>query len=302
MGDHGGEETEVRKLPVWLTVKAAYRMFARSRSFAFKISIIPLVFSLLHAVMVTYVLSQTLNLRAEGELNIPPATVTLGFAFGLLTMLSLIPACTAWHRLILHDPALDDSGSLYSLGRPEFGYLVKGIAIALFAAIVAIPILGIVLAITIFYEVHTPWLTTAAMATALLLPGILLVRLMFILPAAALEDDYGIRDSWDASYGNTWRLFSTCVFAALPLLVIGTITRLYIPDAVTLFVINVALPALEMPELVFTTMLFTTALTQFVFTWAFIMIVASVQSFAYLYLMYEEPITLPGETTSPQSP
>jgi hypothetical protein len=51
-------------------------------------------------------------------------------------------------------------------------------------------------------------------------------RLSFVFPAAAVDENFGLRDSWRTTAGNAWRLIGAYLLAVLPMLAIAFVLML----------------------------------------------------------------------------
>lgn len=140
----------------------------------------------------------------------------------MLATLAVVPAATAWHRLILFGPQAEPPG--FRLGPRELRY---GLYLLLYCALVIIAAVPAGVAVffgaiglvalgvpVVFPEIET--LLATAAAIGMLVALFATVRMFLLFPGIAIGRGMGMRQAGQASRGNQFRLFLASVVPMLP--------------------------------------------------------------------------------------
>ncbi len=213
-------QAPVAQLPIWATVKATYRsVLAENLGRLPKAAFAPFLLSL--ALILVFAL------LFPGQFE--PATVGeephAGLADLVRALLGLVPYvifAVTWHRLVL----LGDAPSwLPSWRRRHWRFL--GYSLVLFGlAYLLLLALGLAGTVALWAlgsgpsgeEASVPMAVLSA-AAALLLGLVVawtVLRLSFVFPAAAVDEGYGLGDSWRQTRGQGLRLVAILVLIVLP--------------------------------------------------------------------------------------
>jgi len=281
----------VRKLPVWRTVKAAYLVLFHNPKLAIKLSLIPMALAILPLLIEAYLWSgMTLEELVQTQEAEGRAFFFLVWVLPIIQFLSMVPMITAWHRLVLLGHDHPEARIRYSISRTEWSYLGKGILFTL--------VLGLFMVVAIVI----PTVIGAAFGSALqgahiaivflalfaMLPVYAFIfRVSPVFPAAAIGEPLGFRESWRLTRGNTWRIFTTFILAALPTVIIMKLVGVIFEG---MFVLDPSAGAF--PD--FNDQLIVSAIH--VPLWIISACVGiSVWSWCYRFFVQKQPITLPGE-------
>lgn len=284
-----GDEVEVRKLPVWRTVKAAYLVILHNPKLAIKLAIIPLIFWTLPILIQSYLWSgMTLGdvaMSMQSDINI----VSLIYAISIVGFVAMIPMITAWHRLVILGHDHPKARISYSIQNTEWSYLWKAVLFILLCFLFMLPaiIVPIVigLAMSSMSGFHAALIIVVILAMLPIYAFILRASLVF--PAAAIGNSLGFRESWRLTKGNTWRVIFAIILAALPTTVVGMIVSIVLLGVYFFDPTTDVLPS-------FDTQLIASAIQ--VPIWIIGTCVGiSVWSWCYRFFVEGEPITLPGE-------
>ena len=133
----------------------------------------------------------------------------------IIMMVAGTAVLVAWHRAI----AAQDGGLRTALfGRRETHYLLLGIVmlVALY-----IPVIAMV-TITHFSPDQPQKVAITVLAAGFLVIAVSINRLILVFPAVALGlRDFGLKQSWTLTAGNTWRLFLGVIACSAPPMVIS---------------------------------------------------------------------------------
>jgi len=133
----------------------------------------------------------------------------------VIMMVAGTAVLVAWHRAI----AGDDSGPRTALfGRREARYLVLGIVmlVALYIPVIAM------MAITHLSPDQPQKISISVLAAGFLVIAVSINRLILVFPAVALGmRNFGLKQSWTLTAGNTWRLFMGVIACSAPPMVIS---------------------------------------------------------------------------------
>jgi hypothetical protein len=171
--------------------------------------------------------------RQFDPIEVPLDAAVLGGVALVMTLatVAMVPAATAWHRLILWGPAVEPGH--YRLGRRELRYGLYLLAYCALIIATAAPVggtvfygaLGLVaLGIPIGFDAIEPLLeaaTAAGMAIALFAT----VRLFLLFPDVAIGSAMKLREAGRASRGNQLRLFVASMIPMGPVVLIRLATE-----------------------------------------------------------------------------
>lgn len=208
-------------IPVWNTAGEVYAAFWALRGRLLAIAVWPFILWLAQ-------LGLTLGAdQLDPETLWPTATILLGL---LLWIAGYTLFSVAWHReVLLRSGGESASPAAWSRRHLRFvGYLMA-IFFLIFLAIVAAAVAAVLMAYLFGLDatVLTSPPTIVAGGIALIaMPWLIFARLGFVLPATAVGERYGFRDSWRNTRGNALRLvflglITTLHLTILSLVVIG---------------------------------------------------------------------------------
>ncbi|MEQ8665312.1 MAG: hypothetical protein RIC16_06275 [Rhodospirillales bacterium] len=278
-----------RPLPVWQTVKASYLVLFRNAGLALKLGFIPLVFGIIVAI---YTFTETIESGRETEVTI---TVDLAFlsysgpVIPLLNALLLVPAITAWHRLVLLGRDDPKSNLRYRIARAELAYVGRTLIAVILVLFVSLPI-----TIPLLWFSASLASSIGPFVLFLIVPASAVLmafcqRLALVFPATAISSKFSFIKSWEASENNTWRLFLALVITHFPFWVLNNLHPISNDAYFLLF--SVALEPGPIAAAIF--QVFGT------FVWiASVFVMTSMWSWSYRYLVEGEDIVLPGERTA----
>lgn len=192
---HTPPPAAIRALPIGETARLAYATVFGQIGLVFKAAVFPFVLSMLLVGLAT---------------SVPPT----GFLSGLFLILSFVPYTlfgVAWHRVSLLGPAAAAPQVIPAWRRRHFRFLVYAVGVMLILYVLSIPVFA---------------LTVTAAAGALigalgaLALFALMLRLSFVFPAIAVDEQYGLNHSWAHTKGQTLRLLAVMALVALPMMVL----------------------------------------------------------------------------------
>ena len=217
----------VANLPIFASVAAVFRTVLTENLRYFPRAVLaPLLLSLLFLL---------LQIRfgpplppAEGEA--PPTPGLIDFLLSLAGLLPYVIFWVAWHRLVLLGPAQGLPSYQPSWRGRHFFYFGYTL---LLGAIAGIIFLFLGFAASVLLPSPAPGaepgnaqilLALAVMIVLLLVVGWFTLRLSFVLPARALDEAYGISDSWRQTRGQGLRILAVLIIVqaiiAIPSVVI----------------------------------------------------------------------------------
>ena len=210
------------KLLLWPTVRLAYATYFAHFGEGLKIAALwlPLVAGIaatagwLQATLIAEVLA---NPRAPIDVAQPAHLLMLGYARNFLLAFAAVSGAVAWHRLLLLNEVPRFGGR--NIGtRSLWRYVGVALLICLIAAlplvIVLVPmaLLGLLPAVG-----KAPPAEFAIIALAYLAGVVLTMRLSLLLPARATGNaTLSLKDAWQRSRGNTWRLLGGIIVCGVP--------------------------------------------------------------------------------------
>jgi hypothetical protein len=206
--------SELRKLPVWPTVRASYAIVLRNFGQLVRISWLWLLILLLIN-MAMHWLDWSSSPEAGGTGTMVTAIVSLA---GLIYLPALASVEVAWHRLILLGERVE--GACYlRLDRIVWRY-------ALAIAALSVPILAPLLLVGIFVAYYSlPPQDIDLQSSPVVVGGfgvgaiaaVLVQRISTVLPSIALGESLSLMNAWRAARGNTTPLLYAHAFCGLPL-------------------------------------------------------------------------------------
>jgi hypothetical protein len=233
----------VATLPILATTGAAFRsvLLDNIRHFP-RAALAPVLISLL-----LLLVQVRFGLLPDPEATPGPGEPGLGglpepsFGRVLISLAGVVPYvvfAVAWHRLILLGPAAGQPSWLPSWRGRHWRFLgyMLAIGVIVFGAAMVLALGGSLLGGLLFGALSGgeaaapgPGTRLAVLLVSLVFMvaiGWLLARLSFVLPARAVDERYGLRDSWNQTRGQGLRLLATFLLVqllvAIPsLLVVG---------------------------------------------------------------------------------
>jgi hypothetical protein len=219
------------KLPVLGTFKETYRaVFSEHLGDLPKASAVPFLLALVFTAAYMAVNLQDLSDVLAG--NDPSPEGATGSLLNLVLLpISFVPYvifAVAWHRLLLLGPGDAPATLVPSWKGCHWKYLWYGILVTIIVYGLLVVVLIPVIAIAAFSGMGYPGTTglswvaiTSFLAIALficLLPY-LYARWCLAFPAIAVDERFGLRDSWRLSRGQGWRIVAAAVLVVLPFVV-----------------------------------------------------------------------------------
>ncbi len=213
--------TAVQRVPVGRTMRAAYAAVFGSLGLLLKAAALPFLLSL-----------AIIGLSLTAAANPLPSFILVLAGFVPYTLFGV-----AWHRLTLLGPTEGApvafpswrrrhwrflgyvaimTGVIYSLSAPF------AIAVAKFSGNGTQGLALILLLLVVAVIVALPYLT---------------MRVSFVFPAAAVDEEYTLRNAWAHTHGQGFRLLATLIATALPMLAV-------------IWFVNTLLGALLLPDIV----------------------------------------------------
>ncbi len=214
MSQSGPPQEAVRKLPVFRTVAEANAMVFGN---------LP---SLAKAAALPFALSLGISFMAQGSAFSP----ALGLLFSLLGLIPETYFGVAWHRFVLLGAARAAPTSLPPLAPRHWRFL--GYAVVMLM-ITGLPYLGLVTAMQPLSEVEgqpAPELMADVFGNMLpylvllIVAFVLIIRFYFVFPAVAVDERYGLADSWRHTRGQALRLFLGQLVLVLPVALLAYLT------------------------------------------------------------------------------
>ncbi len=210
MSQQGPPQDALRKLPVFQTVAEANAMVFGS---------LP---SLAKAAALPFVMSLGISFMAQGTPFSPAWSLMLG-------LLGLIPDTyfgVAWHRYVLLGAKRAAPTTLPPIAPRHWRFL--GYAVVMLM-ITGLPGLGLRSAVQPLYEVQgqpAPELVTEVFGNMLpflallIFAFVLMLRLYFVFPAVAVDERYGLADSWRHTRGQALRLLLGQLILVIPVAIV----------------------------------------------------------------------------------
>lgn len=214
-------DAPVAKLPLWPTVRLAYATYFAHFGEGLKIAALwlPLVAGVaaiggwLQAALIAQLLA---NPQTAIDVAQPAHLLMLGYARNLLLAFAAVSGAVAWHRLLLLNEAPRFGGNIGT--RSLWRYVGAGLLICLIAALPPVIVLVPMALLGLLPSAgKAPPAEFAIIALAYLAGIVLMMRLSLLLPARATGNaTLSLKDAWQRSRGNTWRLLGGIVLCTVP--------------------------------------------------------------------------------------
>jgi len=207
----------IQRVPVFQTMRAAYTAVFSSLGLLVRAAALPLILSL-----VITGLSFTSG--------VPP------FLSFILIFVGFVPYTlfgVAWHRLTLLGPVAGAPDTFPSWRRRHWRFLSYVAFITGFTYLISVP-----LTIAVAQALKAGSMTlsmalvlfVAAVAFFILLSYVMM-RVSFVFPAAAVDENYTLAHSWSHTRNQGFRLMATLFVTAFPMLIaFGIVSSLLLPD------------------------------------------------------------------------
>ncbi len=205
----GGREARA-KLPLWATVKEAYRAIGANLPLLLRFAAVPFVLFLAADLCSYLLVSAAYPYVREFGVELPFTEEAAAHWLGRISAtLVLIPFAVQCYRLFLlgRDGVAKDG--LYRIGRESRGMLI--------VVIYAILVFDIPLEITNSYLDPESYAYLSALVIVSVIFFYFSVRLIFLVPAICLVEPWRLMTRWRQTRGNFWRLLGALTIALLPL-------------------------------------------------------------------------------------
>jgi hypothetical protein len=205
------------------------------------------------------------------------AQISFWVAEILITLLFVImvPAITAWHRLVLLGHNDRNARISYSVRSSEWQYLGNAALLILLPPLVMVPAAFLVISIS-----YSSYISIIIPIVLFILVCTCLLRLSLVLPAAAVGAPMSFRNSWDLTRGNTWHLIVISLLTFFPFAILeGLVVNIGASTGMLSIMIG------EIASSLLLTLVLAAELC----------VGISFLSWSYRYLVQEMPITLPDE-------
>ncbi len=190
------------KLPVFKTVAGAYRSVATRFG------------SVIEAAAVPYILSVVVT--GIAVLAVQNQNGALGGAIMFLNLAPYVLAGVAWYRLTLLGPVAGAPSLLQRWTRRHWRFL--GYAVAVLLVSYGIAITPVLVALAVIQDSTEPNLVLSLLVfPVIVINSYLIVRLSFVFPATAVDERYGLRESWLHTKRQGFRLLGTVVLTIVPM-------------------------------------------------------------------------------------
>lgn len=223
----------VSRLPIAATVTAAFASLAEHFPAVLRLFWFPFL-----AIAAADLTSRTVGMRQLDPLEVTQDAAVLGGVALVMTLatVAVVPAATAWHRLILFGPKA--APPRFHLGVKELRYALY---LVLYCAVVIAA--GVPSGLAVFYGalelvalgvpigfVDIESLVAAAAMVGMGLALFATVRLFLLFPGIAIGSRIGLREAGRASHGNQVRLFVASVIPMAPVSLLRALTET-VPEA-----------------------------------------------------------------------
>lgn len=152
-------------------------------------------------------------------------------AVTLISMIASLLAyalfAVAWHRRFLVGNEGQTVGAAMRWGRRQWRFIGRFVGlmviVAVFGSLVSIPVAVV--------STTAPILGVLAFFTVFVIVGLVYGRLLLVLPAAAMDDPIGFRDSAELTKGRSWLMFGIGILPPIPVLLAMAIVLNPLTDA-----------------------------------------------------------------------
>jgi hypothetical protein len=199
----------VATLPVGATVADAYRFTLQRIGQVAVAAVVPFVISMA---------ATTLGAGLGAGLGGGP----FEFVLGLVEVFAYAVFGVAWHRALLMQ---ESPPVIPQLGRRQLRFWLMSLLLALLISLLVGLPAGLLIG-------GLGAAGAGNMAPALLIVPMavlalyLAARFSFVFPAAAVDESFGLRESWQTTKGNGWRLIGAYILAFLPMLAAAAVLLL----------------------------------------------------------------------------
>ncbi len=208
----GPPPAAIQRVPVFQTMREAYRAVFTSLPLLFKAAALPFLLSL-------------------AILGLSFMTGDSAFLSFVLTVVGFVPYTlfgVAWHRLTLLGPSQGAPVAFPAWHRRHWRFLgyvatMTGLFYLLVLPFIAFGYGNLTAEGAAMVGTTMVFLALAVLAAIVTLPYVLL-RFSFVFPAAAVDEDYGLANAWAHTRGQGFRLLATLFVTALPMLIVIGIT------------------------------------------------------------------------------
>lgn len=208
-----------QKLPVFKIVAETYRSFFHNLRYLPQAALVPALLS-----VPLFWAHWNLHLQAVVDPTRVVESVALLFASYLAYLVIFVLFCVSWYRLILLGPATARPPALPFPRRRHwraFGYILLTLLLYLVATVIGVLALGSPANFETANTEGAESITTSLLQAlwglgAVAFTAYIALRLSFVFPAASVDEDYALRDSWRHTKGHTLRLFAVIFLVSLP--------------------------------------------------------------------------------------
>ena len=244
----GASDAPVTKLPLWRMIRLSYATFFEHFGDGLRIAaiwlppvaILAAIGGWLQAVLLAEL---TARPRPQIDLSQPAHLLMLGYALNLLQTIAAVSSAVAWHRMLLLKEGPTSSSGRNIATRPFWRYVGASLLIGLLAAIPPAAVLVPMAALDLLPAAgRTPPVEIAVIALAYAVSVVLVMRLSLLLPARAIGDlTLSLKDAWQRTHGNVFRLFlgiTVCALAPFAIVDIIFFALTIVPFAGGLYLIQ----------------------------------------------------------------
>jgi hypothetical protein len=217
------EQLSYPKLPLWHTIRLSYSTYFRHFNDALRASWLWLI---IVAALTALATQQQWSWTATAMANhaypqMPkPTDVIVLSGVNVLALFTGASIAVAWHRLMILDERPGISGSNVTT-KDLWRYILVGLALCLMVWLPALPFMFPIFSAQLTAGHGPPpstFILTIALCSLLQIAGgVVLLRLLMLLPARAIGNTgLTFRQAWDRTRGNFWRLFWGLWLTTLP--------------------------------------------------------------------------------------
>lgn len=207
----------VATLPIWGSVAAVFRTVLLENLAYFPRAVLaPLLLTFL--ILLLQIRFGTPLVQTEG--GAPPAPSLTDYLLSFAGLVPYVIFAVAWHRLVLLGPNRGLPAYQPTWGRRHFHFLGYMLLLVVMAGLV-FGVLGFAASLLLPGSAAPEetgggnLLALTVFLLLLLLVGWFTMRLCFVLPARALDERYGLSDSWRQTRGQGLRILAVLVIVQL---------------------------------------------------------------------------------------
>ncbi|MDJ0951615.1 MAG: hypothetical protein QNJ94_22110 [Alphaproteobacteria bacterium] len=206
---------QTAKLPIWQTVRDAYRLVFGHFGGMWKAALIP---TSLYVVLLGLIGYHQVATAESADADGAEANVLLLVAV-LAAIVVLVPFLSQWHRVSLLGPEREPPRIRFRFGVRELRFLGHCLLLILIGCtIVLLPLLALVMS----GGGEFAFIVGVGLALVMLY---VIARLGLMLPATAMDRRTGLVDAWTRSKGNGVRIAVALFLAELPWRILNTIVE-----------------------------------------------------------------------------